>query len=136
MNIDYGPHMCDLNILPRAPQTSGLDWGLHDDAHDDATSISLPHSRVVDEMGAGFSELRSGPSLLVFLVIFLMACGYQMPYIFMPLKTTGFVPGQALSKKQAALLVSAMGIADTISRLVIGVIANIFEKQVVYRNEP
>ena len=65
---------------------------------------------------------------MLIVVVFFHACGYMMPYIFLP----GKVLQMGFSKERAAWLISAIGIAETCSRLLSGVIGSIFRKQVLH----
>ena len=78
------------------------------------------------EMQQGILELRGGSCRVLMAVVFLFCSGYMMPYIFLPGKALQL----GLSKAQAAWLVAAIGMSETIWRLIAGVVAFMFKDHV------
>ena len=78
------------------------------------------------EMREGILELRGGSCRVLISVVFFLCCGYLMPYFFIPAKALE----QGLSKAQAAWLVAAIGMSETVWRLAAGFISFMLKKQV------
>ena len=78
------------------------------------------------EMRESILELRGGSCRALISVVFSFCSGYLMPYFFVPAKALQ----QGLSKAQAAWLVAAIGMSETVWRFAAGFISLMLKKQV------